>query len=405
MVDKFNPAELPVPNKNIAMIMIRDLDEHIARVHSLRAIRSALEQTGSVRIFRIRTLLESPSLLDCIEAMLLWLGSVLRRAAMPLQCVLYARRSDIVRIVASIDAAQFQAIYVDGVRCIALTRELREKLPSMRIVVDFDDLMSRYFALLREGNFPLSIGYVRKQLPRCVTRLIEGPLARFIVDYEARSLRKAEEEMLSMSDAVTLHSPVEAELLRNEVHASLRRKVHAILPPVEMKSSIGRSRPPFRFIFIGSDRWIPNKLSLDVLIAIWANLRPATTLHVYGSQSRKPPGVAGIQWHGFVLDLEDVYTAGSVLLIPAVVPGGIKSKILEAFSFGCAVLGNPAAFEGLDIPEYPLCFPEADWVPYLTAPETHALTIDRAADAGRAFVSGSRGRHIEAWKKVLKHDA
>jgi glycosyltransferase involved in cell wall biosynthesis len=369
----------------------------------LREIRSAVEQTTSVRLFRIRTLLESPSLVDVIKAMLLWLESLLRREPMPLQCVLYARRSDISRIVAFVDAAKVQVIYVDSVRSIALTRELRKRLPTTRIVVDFDDLMSRRFGLLAERRLPLSIGYLRKLLPRAVVRLIEGPISRWVLAYEARTLRRAEEEMLKMVDAVTLNSSAEAELLKNDGNSSFRQKVHAIVPPAEIRSAGCRSRPPFRFVFIGSDRQTQNRLSLDVLTSTWAKLRPATPLHVYGSQASKAPDIRGIHWHGFVSDLKDVYAPGSVLLIPAVLPGGIKTKVLEAFSFGCAVLGNPAAFEGLDIPNYPLLLPEGEWAPYLTAPEAHAATIERAAELGRRFVAvaGSRARYAEAWETIL----
>jgi hypothetical protein len=385
------------------MIVTRDLDEAVSRVGTLSSIHSAMEQTGRVRVFRIRALLESPSLLDFIKAGLLWMRSVVRREPMPLQCVLYARQSDISRIVAAVGAEKFHVIYVDGVRAIAVTRELRKKLPRTRIVVDFDDLLSRRFALLAERRLPLSVGYVRRFLPRAVVRLIEGPIARLLLDYEARTLRAAEEETLTICDAVTLVSSAEAELLKNGGHSSLRRKVHAIVPPVEMRSGACRSRPPFRFVFIGSDRQTQHKLSLDVLTTLWAKLRPATALHVYGSQARKPPDVPGMHWHGFVADLNDVYAPGSVLLVPAVLPGGIKTKVLEAFSFGCAVLGNPLAFEGLDIPDYPLNLPEPDWTPYLMAPEAYTATIERAAEVGRRFVAvaGSRARYAAAWEAVL----
>jgi glycosyltransferase involved in cell wall biosynthesis len=385
------------------MVVTRDLDEAVGRVRTLLAIRSAVEQAGPVRLFRIRALLESPSVLDFIKAAWLWLGSVVRRQPMPLQCVLYARQSDISRIVASIDAEKVQAIYVDGVRSFALARELRRKLPGTRIVVDFDDLMSRRFELLAKQRLPLSVGYVRKLLPPAVVRLIEGPIAHYLLDYEARTLKAAEEEMLAIGDAVTLVSSAEAEILKKDGRSLLRQKVHAIVPPVEMRSAVCRSRPPFRFIFVGSDRQTQNKLSLDVLTMLWAKVRPGAPLHVYGAQARTPPDIHGIQWHGFVTDLRDVYAPGSILLLPAVLPGGIKTKILEAFSFGCAVLGNPVAFEGLDIPNYPLRLPESDWAPYLIGPEAHAPTIERAAEAGRSFiaVAGARGRYVEAWRRVL----
>jgi glycosyltransferase involved in cell wall biosynthesis len=385
------------------MIVTRDLKEAVGRVGTLVSIHSALEQTGRARLYRIRALLESPSLLDFFKAALLWLRSVVRGEALPLQCLLYARQSDISRIVASVQAERFHAIYVDGVRCIAVTRELRRKLPGTRIVVDFDDLMSRRFALLAEQRLPLSVGYVRSLLPRVVVRLMEGPIAHLLLDYEARTLRAAEAEMLAICDAVTLVSSTEAELLKIGGSSSLRRKVHAIVPPVEVRSDTCRSRPPFRFVFVGSDRQTQNRLSLDVLTSLWAKLRPVTVLHVYGAQVRRRPDIPGIQWHGFVSDLNDVYVPGTVLLVPAVLPGGIKTKILEAFSFGCAVLGNPIAFEGLDILDYPLRLPESDWAPLLTAPNAHERIIERAAVAGQRFiaVAGSRARYVEAWNSVL----
>ena len=385
------------------MIITRDLDEAVGRVRTLREIQSAVERSGSARLFRIRTLLESPGFSDAAKATVLWLGSVLRGKPMPLQCVLYARQRDIRRIVACIAAENLRVVYVDGVRALVLARELRNKLPKTRIVVDFDDLMSRRFALLAQRNLPLSLGYVRKLLPAIAVRLFEGRIARWLLHYEARTLRAAEEEICRISDAVTVVSRTEAELLKGRGDSSLWPKVHAIVPPVQVESAVCRSRPPFRFVFIGSDRQTQNRLSLDALTDIWAQLRPAAPLHVYGSQTRKPPDILGIRWHGFVSDLKDVYAPGSVLVIPAVLPGGIKTKVLEAFSYGCAVLGNLVAFEGLDIRDYPLRLQESDWAPYLTAPDAHAATIERAAEVGRKFVAlaGSRDRYAEAWTSVL----
>ena len=89
------------------MIVTRDLNEAVSRVGTLSSIHSVMEQTARVRVFRIRALLESPSLLDFIKAGLLGMRSVVRRDPMPLQCVLYARQSDISRIVAAVGAESF----------------------------------------------------------------------------------------------------------------------------------------------------------------------------------------------------------------------------------------------------------------------------------------------------------
>jgi hypothetical protein len=67
------------------------------------------------------------------------------------------------------------------------------------------------------------------------------------------------------------------------------------------------------------------------------------------------------------------------------------------------VIGNAVAFEGLDIPDYPLRLPERQWTPFLSAPEAHAPTFESAADAGRKFVAvaGTPRRYVEAWNSVL----
>jgi hypothetical protein len=66
------------------MIVTRDLDEAVARVGTLLSIHATAEHTGPVRVFRIRALLESFSLLDFVKAAMLWTRSAVRREPMPL---------------------------------------------------------------------------------------------------------------------------------------------------------------------------------------------------------------------------------------------------------------------------------------------------------------------------------
>ena len=109
-----------------------------------------------------------------------------------------------------------------------------------------------------------------------------------------------------------------------------------------------------------------------------------------------------MHWHGFVADLNDVYAPGSILLVPAVLPGGIKTKVLEAFSFGCAVLGNPLAFEGLDIQDYPLRLPEPDWTPYLMAPKPIRQPLKEPQRlAENSSQSPARVIYAAAWETIL----
>ena len=115
------------------------------------------------------------------------------------------------------------------------------------------------------------------------------------------------------------------------------------------------------------------------------------------------PSIAGVVWHGFVADLEEVYQAGSILLYPGVLRGGIKTKVVEAWSFGCPVLGNAVAFEGLSLPAYPLCLPEAAWDDLLLEPENQRALWVKAARQGRDFVAEALtpDRFDAAWCTVM----
>jgi hypothetical protein len=74
-----------------------------------------------------------------------------------------------------------------------------------------------------------------------------------------------------------------------------------------------------------------------------------------------------------------VYAPGSVLVTPSFLRGGIKTKVLEAFAHGVPVVGNSVTFEGLDLPDYPLCLDERDALAdFLRTPSSHSGAIARA---------------------------
>jgi hypothetical protein len=105
--------------------------------------------------------------------------------------------------------------------------------------------------------------------------------------------------------------------------------------------------------------------------------------------------------------LSDVYQPGSILLLPAPFGGGCKTKVAEAWSFGCPVLGNPPAFEGYDLAGYPLILPEAAWDDYICRPEAFDSVWEEAARAGWKFVGGNLSPHqfALAWERIIRRQA
>lgn len=68
----------------------------------------------------------------------------------------------------------------------------------------------------------------------------------------------------------------------------------------------------------------------------------------FGKMSGPYDSVSNVVFAGFAKTLDDVYTQGSIAFYPTFLRGGIKSKEIEAISYGCVPVGNLAAYEGLD---------------------------------------------------------
>ena len=93
-----------------------------------------------------------------------------------------------------------------------------------------------------------------------------------------------------------------------------------------------------------------------------------------------------------------------MLLAPGVLRGGLKTKVLEAFAFGCAVAGNEITFEGLGLEDYPqLLDNEAQLSDVILYPESHLDTFRRAAFTGSQLVARSFSKlsFEKAWKDIL----
>ena len=242
----------------------------------VRAIERALSERCDVEIFRLRSFLETRSVLDFVEAFAQGFMGLLGGKPLALQCLLYAT-ADRERLAAKIANGGFQAVYLDTVRCQLLLRTLRRRLPDIRIVTDFDDLLSRRMTKLIEYDQPFTAGIAGAFIPRFARRLIEGHLHRLVTRHEAATLRYAEEEAVAASNAIVLVSSTERrELLRslNERHRTI---VHALPPPADIRAVTCEAPASHRFIFIGSDRLLQNRLAIDYLVALWRRLKPAAT--------------------------------------------------------------------------------------------------------------------------------
>ena len=386
----------------VAMIFTRSVAEQTGRAKSMRAIQAVLTESFDVEVFSLRSFLETRRLADVARATVAWISSLLRLRPMALQCVLFVTSSNCKTVIANIRNGGFDAVYIDMVRCEYFLHKLRQSLPSIWIVTDLDDLISRRMRLWSEAGLPISMGFMTRFMPAYLQRASERLLpSRLVQRYEFFGLVRAEREMTEFSDAVILVSAVESELLRLELSDSSANKIRTITPPAEIRRTASSSWKASRFIFAGSDSYQPNRIAIDALLERWLTLRPTFELHIYGRQKRLPIEVPGVRWHGFVEDISEAYSVGSIALAPLPFPGGIKTKVVEAWSFGCPVLGTPEALEGLCGEEYALRLALTEWNDYLLDPEAKQVQWRAAAHMGQSIVSDrlSEEGFRAAWRR------
>jgi glycosyltransferase involved in cell wall biosynthesis len=89
---------------------------------------------------------------------------------------------------------------------------------------------------------------------------------------------------------------------------------------------------------------------------------------ICGRQTRTYSNLpVGVEFLGFVEHLDEFYADIDAVLSPSFVPGGVKTKVYEAFSYGVPVIGNKITFSGIDLPSYyPYVFTKDELMSFLS---------------------------------------
>lgn len=354
-----------------------DVPYSAGRLKIARSIRTSLNDSEHRPVHHVlNTVLDRRSAVEISQAV--WNGA---RQRLPLQSWLFDTASN--RKVAEAIPADTDVVYLDGIRTIQILERLRQRLPSARLVVDFDDLMSRRTEALMEVGEGLSAGYLTDMMPRWSRRWAQTSSTG--LRYERGALRRWETRVCELADEVVLLSPVEAEILNSRLPPSTRATIRVVPPPQDAIRGPQTLKTPLRFIFIGMDTLTQNRLAIEYLLELWRKLSPETPLHIFGRMSREWPTVSNVIFRGYAASLTEVYDQHSVLLSPVLLRGGIKTKVLEAFAWGTPVIGNGNTFEGMALRNYPLTGPMEHLVRDVAAPDG-LRRLNTAARVGNEYV-------------------
>jgi glycosyltransferase involved in cell wall biosynthesis len=397
------------PKTRVTAIWSRDVDTTrlAGRTQIIQAIRRELSFNYLAEHLRVQNVLERRTLGSFTGSILMALKTLLTGRLPSLQCLLFCDFHNHRQLLARLRENHPDTLYCDGVRTFYLLKRMGSFRKEMRIVVDFDDLMSRRMQALSTTKTALSLGYLHDKIPRPLRlALALGVVSKFIARYEQAALTGVENLVGQWADVVVLVSQMEGQALRARYKKlGYQAQVKVIPPAVEVVAPPRIYQSVSRFIFIGTDALPQNKLTIQLLLDLWQLAEPELEIHLFGHMISQWAPVPGVVFRGYAPNLQDVYANGVVLVAPGVLRGGLKTKVAEAFAHGCAVVGNEITFEGMHLPDYPLRVErEEELVDILKFPLSYLNRMSASAESGQQYIRNlvNRQQFQKSWADVLR---
>ena len=361
-----------------------------------------------VNNLRLRNLLERRNFSAVAGTVFTALWSTISGNPPSLQCLLFCDRGNHKSIRQQLQNNPPDILYCDGVRTFYLLKHIARLRGRMRIVVDLDDLMSRRMHSLGAAKkTSLSLGYLHDKVPSWLSNVLAlGTVSKVIACYEQAALARVEKLIGQWSDAVVLISQVEGNALEERYRRlGCKARVHVVPPPKEIIAPPQSYPNISRFFFIGTDALPQNKVTIELILDLWRSIAPSTEIRrIFGRMVSNWPAIPGVVFRGYAPSLQDVYVEGAVLFAPGGLRGGLKTKVVEAFAHGCAVIGNEITFEGMHLTKYPLFINTREEMIQLTkCPSSYLHQMREAAVLGQDYVRivFSQKHFEENWNEVL----
>ena len=190
-----------------------------------------------------------------------------------------------------------------------------------------------------------------------ITRLRRVPFAQRsryerVIVHRLETVKRFEARALRSFDRVFAITPVEQAYLRAFV-PSVDVLPHVV--SVDDFDPVVEEPEGGPVLFVGNFQHTPNLHAARWFVEhVWpmvTRARPDTRLHIVGpcldASTARPLTVPGVDIIGPVADLASRYRTAAVFVNPIVSGGGMRGKVLEAFSCARPVVSTPIGMEGI----------------------------------------------------------
>jgi glycosyltransferase involved in cell wall biosynthesis len=271
----------------------------------------------------------------------------------PIQCSLFYSRENAEHLARYCSLVKPDFIFVDMIRT-AMYYESFQGSRALK-VLDMDDLLSKRYARQLNSKYGGNIaGQYGNRLPGFIKRLIALPcVRRQILQKEKELTEKAEIAYAKLYDKVIFVSDEETDLMNRQLPGKAMTVPVGILDP---GSPSGNELAPTRDLlsFVGNLNVAANIDSLQWIVRdIIPKVQHDVTFMVIGKCPEYVrnlyKGNPKVVFTGRVDDLAEYVRKSQIFLSPLLYGTGIKTKILEAMSFGVPVVTNDVGAEGIKV--------------------------------------------------------
>jgi glycosyltransferase involved in cell wall biosynthesis len=186
------------------------------------------------------------------------------------------------------------------------------------------------------------------------TRYIANARERLVARAMVPVIRRAVGRATRAATHTFVCSPHDKKLL-DDTFALAPQKV-VVIP----NSSHARERQALpadsMLLFVGTFDWPPNAQAVEFFVrSCWPQIKaavPGARFLAVGSHPEVVPegirSAAGVEFTGFVPDIEVVYGRARIVVCPVLSGGGTRVKLVEAATFGKPIVSTHLGAEGLD---------------------------------------------------------
>jgi polysaccharide biosynthesis protein PslH len=232
-------------------------------------------------------------------------------------------------------AGPFDAIHSDQLAMVEYALLARDTAPGRRPAVVLDQHNAVF-------HIPQRLGASER-----------NPLKKCILNLEARKLFRYEKTMCRTADAVVWVSREDQTAL-GLAQTDIAQAVIPIAVDTGGRKPVVRNRKPRRITFLGSLQWPPNFDGVSWFAReVWPRVRaglPGAIFTVIGNArgaNLRPLRSPQIECTGYVTDPTPFLADTAVFIIPIRAGGGMRVKILDAWSWGLPVVSTTIGAEGI----------------------------------------------------------